>query len=121
MGELDALRMREEVLQAMFWMRGEGLGDAPTLTVLARCLAVSEDALAPFLVRFVEEGFVEERDGGYAMTQRGAELGGTTFAQEFSDITKPGHGECDADCWCHESPEGAALCHEERHAHKHTH
>ena len=32
MDELEALRVRDEVLQAMYWMRAEGLGDAPSAT-----------------------------------------------------------------------------------------
>ncbi len=70
MGELDALRVREEVLQAMYWMRSEGLADEPAAAELARFLAVGAD--------------------------------------------RPTHGECDEDCWCHESPEEAARCLEER-------
>src|SRR5919206_580764 len=36
------------------------------------------------------------------------------FAEEFAGLTGQGHGECDDDCWCHESPEEAARCLEER-------
>ena len=119
MGELDALRVREEVLQAMFWMRSEGLGDAPTTAELARFLAVPVETLAPYLERFAREGHLEPSGAGFALTEQGLEAGKRTFAEEFADLTKPGHGECDDDCWCHDSPEEAARCLEERLQHAH--
>ena len=117
MGELDALKIREEVLQAMYWMRSEGLADAPNAGVLARFLAVPSATLEVYLRRFAAEGHLEERDGGYALTERGLETGKRSFADEFAGLTGQGHGECDADCWCHESPEEAARCLEERAGH----
>ena len=114
MDELEALRLRDEVLQAMYWMRSEGIADAPAGAELARFLAVPADVLAPYLARFVEEGWLEEAGGGHRLTAEGEQLGKRSFADEFADMTKPGHGECDDDCWCHDSPEEAAKCLEER-------
>ncbi len=119
MSELDALRVREEVLQAMYWMRSEGLGDAPTVAELARFLAVPAATLAPYLERFVGEGYLEPSEDGFSLTPMGVDAGKRTFAEEFADLTRPGHGECDADCWCHDSPEEAARCLEERVQHAH--
>jgi hypothetical protein len=119
MDELEVLRVRDEVLQAMYWMRSEGLAEAPEGAELARFLAVPEETLRAYLERFVEDGYLERvRETGYALTVRGEEAGKRTFADEFADLTRPSHGECDADCWCHDSPEEAAKCLEERaHAH----
>ena len=64
MGELDALRVRDEVLQAMYWMRGEGFGDAASPEELARFLAVPEPTLAPYLERFARERYIEASGGG---------------------------------------------------------
>ena len=119
MGELDALRIRDEVLQAMYWMRSEGIDDSPSAEVLARFLAVPAGTLAPYLERFSRDGYLEPAGAGYRMTPRGEENGKQTFAEEFADMTKPGHGECDDDCWCHDSPEEAARCLEERAGHVH--
>ncbi len=119
MSELDALRMREEVLQAMYWMRSEGLADAPSGEELARFLAVPLATLAPFLDRFVGEGHLERADDGYRLTAIGEEAGRRTFAEEFADLTRPGHGECADDCWCHSSPDEAARCLDERAHHVH--
>jgi hypothetical protein len=119
MGELDALRIRDEVLQAMYWMRAEGLADAPDLEELARFLAVPPATLGPYLERFAADGWLERGDAGFRLTATGEEIGKRTFAEEFADLTRPTHGECDEDCWCHESPDEAARCLEERTGHVH--
>ena len=119
MGELEALRIREEVLQAMYWMRSEGLAESPSVAELARFLAVPPETLSVYLERFAGEGYLEPAGGGYRLTASGVEAGKRTFAEEFADLTRPAHGECDDDCWCHESPEEAARCLEERTQHVH--
>lgn len=120
MSELEALRMRDEVLQAMFWMHAEGLGSTPGAAELARVLAVDEAQLQPWLERFVEEGLIRRSGAGFAMSEGGLTHGRTSFAEEFAHLTKPGHGQCAADCWCHDSIEAAKQCHDER-AHSHSH
>jgi hypothetical protein len=117
MDELEVLRVRDEVLQAMYWMRSEGLAEAPKTDELARFLAVPSATLAPFLERFVGDGLLEAVGDGLRLTASGKR----GFADEFADMTKPGHGECDEDCWCHESPEEAARCLEERTGGAHVH
>jgi len=114
MSELEALRIRDEVLQAMYWMRSEGLADAPDRQELARFLAVPADTLARYLQRFVDDGYLERTAAGFRLTRSGEETGKRAFAAEFADMTRPSHGECDDDCWCHDSPEEAARCLEER-------
>lgn len=117
--ELEVLRVRDEVLQAMYWMRAEGLADAPTASELARFLALEPKMLTPFLERFVRDGQLASAAGGaYELTESGQEAGKRSFADEFADLTRPSHGECDEDCWCHSSPEEAAKC-LETHAHAH--
>lgn len=119
MSELDALKVRDEVLQAMYWMRSEGLGETPSAAELARFLAVPAATLIPYLERFVDEGYLERAGDDFGLTTLGIESGKSTFADEFADLTRPSHGECDADCWCHDSPEEAARCLEERVQHAH--
>ena len=117
MNELETLKVRDEVLQAMYWMRSEGLDDSPSAAQLGRFLAVPAETLRPYLERFSVDGYLERAGDGYALTERGVETGKRTFADEFADLTRPTHGECDDDCWCHDSPEEAARCLEERVGH----
>ncbi len=119
MSELDVLKVRDEVLQAMYWMHGERLADAPSAAELARFLAVPAGTLEPYLQRFVSERYLDRTAEGYRLTPKGEELGKRSFADEFAGLTGQAHGECDDDCWCHESPEEAARCLEERLEHAH--
>ena len=119
MDELERLRVRDEVLQAMYWMRSEGLAETPTAAELARFLAVPAATLTAYLESFADDDYLERAGDGYRLSERGQDAGKRTFAEEFADLTRPTHGECDEDCWCHESPEEAARCLEERTGHAH--
>jgi len=121
MDELEVLRIRDEVLQAMYWMRAEGLSAAPSGEELGRFLAVPADTLGVYLERFVADGQLERTPTGYQLSAAGTEQGKRTFADEMAELTGSTHGECDEDCWCHDSPEAAASCLEERAGHAHSH
>ncbi len=123
MDELEVLRVRDEVLQAMYWMHSEGISTAPTVVELSRFLAVPESLLGTYLDRFVVDGLIEcdPDTSTYKLSLGGMESGKRTFADEMADLTRPTHGECDADCWCHDSPEAAAECLHERAGHAHSH
>ena len=114
MSELEAIRVRDEVLQAMYWMRSEGLAASPSVHELGRFLDVPAETLAPYLERFERDGYLARGEEGYALTALGERVGKRLFADEFADLTRQAHGECDDDCWCHSSPEEAARCLEER-------
>lgn len=114
MSELDVLGVRDEVLQAMYWMDAEGLDSAPTAKALASFLAVPAQSLEAYLERFVRDGYLDRAGTGFRLTDAGTQAGKRSFADEFADLTRPTHGECDADCWCHSSPEEAARCLEDR-------
>ena len=121
MDELEVLRVRDEVLQAMYWMHSEGISTAPTAVELSRFLAVPERVLTAYLDRFVADDLLEHDRDSYSLSPGGMESGKRTFADEMADLTRPTHGECDADCWCHDSPEAAADCLHERVSHAHSH
>jgi predicted transcriptional regulator len=112
---LRALYWREEILQMMFWIKGEGFGDEVHPKVLERFLGVRSQIGIEYLDRLAEEGMlVKTPEGRYSLTDEGHKLGARGFADEFADLTKPGHGECGDDCWCHASPEEAEACAAER-------
>ena len=75
----DDLSAADDLLQMMYWLRG-------ILTLRRRGLL---------------ERVVIEEDTQYRLTEEGVREGGRRFADEFADLTKPGHGECgDPDCDC---------------------
>lgn len=111
--------MRDEVLPALYWMTAEGLTDSPSEEELARFLAIPVAELEPFLARFAARGWLERDEDGHRLTPAGADLGKRAFAADFADLTGPSHGECDASCWCHTSPDEARRCLEDRVGHAH--
>ena len=124
MSELEVLKVREEVLQAMYWMRAEGIAEEPSARNLSSFLAVPSETLSEYLERFVAEGHLEETEIGFRLTETGTEAGKRSFADEFADMTSGAHGECGADCtFCNSDPNAAASCLEEsmngQHVHQH--
>jgi hypothetical protein len=116
---LRALFWRDEILQVMFWIKGEGFGDSVDPRLLERFLGVDAAVGVKYLDRLVEEGLLERTEKGYGLTDDGHRHGARVFADEFAELTRPGHGECGPDCWCHASPEEAEACAEERLARSH--
>lgn len=118
---LRALYWRSEILQVMYWLRGEGFGDIVDSKLIERFLGVDAEIGITYLDRLVEEGYLLEHGGYYQLSESGLEEGAAEFAASFSDLTKPAHGECSPDCWCHASVEEAEACLHERQAHDHDH
>jgi hypothetical protein len=112
---LRALYWRSEILQVMYWLQGEGFGSVADAAVLERFLGVGADVGSGHLERLADDGLLERVPGGYQLSARGLAEGGTEFAMSFADLTRPAHGECSADCWCHASVEEAEACAAERH------
>ncbi len=117
---LQALYWRSEILQVMYWLRGEGFGDQVDATLLERFLGVDAEIGVQYLDRLAEEGYVERAGDRYALSELGRREGALEFATSFSELTRPTHGECSADCWCHNSPEEAEACAAERAGHEHA-
>lgn len=111
---LRALYWRSEILQVMYWLRGEGLGELVDATLLERFLGVEAHLGVGYLEQLVHDGYLESRADKYLLSEVGLAEGKTEFALSFADLTRPAHGECSADCWCHNSVEEAMACAAER-------
>ena len=114
---LDGLYWRDEILQALYWMRGEGLAEVVTPTTLAAFLAADLVPLRDHLERLADEGFVErtaasadDQRRAYRLSPLGAEEGSRSFHDEFADLTRPTHGECTPDCRCHDTEHAGEPC-----------
>lgn len=116
---LRALYWRSEILQVMYWLRGEGFGDQIDPPILERFLGVEAAIGLQYLDRLVEDDYVERVGDRYTLSEEGLREGGLEFAMSFEEMTRPTHGECSADCWCHASPEEAEACAADRAAHQH--
>ena len=111
----DYLFWRDEILQVMYWMAGEGLGDAVAPQHLRTFLGGDEPHLEVIMAQLVDEHFLDTRpEGRYALSELGKDAGKRSFALEFEGLTGQAHGECGPDCWCHQSAARAAQCATER-------
>jgi hypothetical protein len=95
---MTALRCRDDILQAMYWMRGEGFGEETDAQMLQSFLVVDEDLLREQLAILVEEDYLEESSGRYRLSALGVKEGGRRFADEFADLQHTAHGDCGPDC-----------------------
>jgi hypothetical protein len=110
------LRWQDEILQLLYWMRGENLGAEPTCEDINRLLNLEPTQLATALGRLVALGLVQTQtvvdQERFALTARGIEEGKRRFYEEFSSsLGKESHIECgELDCDCH-SPGWDGVCH----------
>jgi hypothetical protein len=112
-GDLSA---QDEILQVLFWMRGEGLGEAAPAEAINRMVRLAEPELERVLDQLRARGLVEvlPAAGGpvrYGLTPAGVEEGRKRFADEFTPyLGKESHLECsDPSCDCHQ-PGWAGDC-----------
>lgn len=110
---VEALRQRDEILQVLFWMEGEGLADAVRPRDLLPFVEGGEERIAQHLEALRRLGYVEgtyNEAGYYRLTVIGRAEGGRRFLEEFGPLLRQGHGECnDPDCACHRTGD-PALC-----------
>ncbi len=115
---------QDEILQVMYWMRGEGFSAQTTIAELQRFLDAPEAVLEDNLKRLTINGLVTPDSAGkYLLTDMGVREGGRRFADEFEGLLQQGHYECnDPDCDCHSAEfAGACKAHERPHYHDHSH
>jgi hypothetical protein len=109
--QLNSIYWRDEILQVMYWMTGEGLGQEFALADLQKFLQTEEAVLAGNLELMVAGGLLEKIGAKYTLTPLGHKEGGRRFADEFEEMLKPGHFECDEpDCDCHNSESIEGIC-----------
>lgn len=100
---MDRLRVRDEVLQVMYWMLGETIAHEIDAPYVARFLSLPVDDIGAALEVLARERLVLHgaATGRYRLSEDGIREGGRRFADEFRDLTKQAHGECAPGCWCH--------------------
>lgn len=96
------LRAQDEILQMMFWMRGEQIGDSVTPEQLNRFLKLEPSDVDAALQRLVGRDLLAGTAESFRLTDRGIEEGKRRFMDEFSSVLgKETHLACsDPDCDC---------------------
>lgn len=95
---MAALRCRDDILQAMYWLRGEGFGTETDAQSLARFLTTDASLVGQQLAGLVSDGYLERAVEGFRLSPLGVREGGRRFADEFADLQLTAHGECAPDC-----------------------
>jgi hypothetical protein len=110
---VDSLYWRAEILQAMYWMRGEGLAQDVSPSALAEFLVAEPGVIERECTNLVADGFLwmASVDGPrYRLTPLGVAEGGRSFHDEFADLMKPAHAECGPGCWCKDPKHAGEPC-----------
>lgn len=107
---LQDIYWRDEILQLMYWLRGEGLSEDVHADDLRRFLEAAPGHLEEQLARLVQGGYLELIPGArvrYRLSALGVEEGRRRFVDEFAPyLGRESHGECgDKACECHTAGE----------------
>ena len=99
---LRSLFWKDEILQVLYWMHGEGIGSEVSLPQMLPFLNTSYRNLEYHLNKITVEGLLvgEKKEGiiYYKLSESGKKQGGRQFAEAFQGMQKAGHGECGPDC-----------------------
>jgi len=101
---LNILFWREEILQVLYWMDGEGLASAVSFSRLLSLLDTSPENLLLHLQKNIETGYIKTESGELSesstvqLTPSGKKEAGGIFRNAFEGMQKAGHGECGPDC-----------------------
>ena len=108
---------RDEMLELLYWLEGEGIRGSATRPGITRFLARPAGEVRETLDALVRRGDVtlDAATGEYRLTDPGRREAARRFAEEFAPLLRQGHGECnDPACDCHDDPAAAAECHAAR-------
>lgn len=121
-GEPDDLFWRDEVLEAMYWMIGEGIEEAVAPADLQGFLDAPDDIVQRTFSTLEEGAYIRETAHGYVFTEFGEKEAKRRFADEFADIRgfDASHTDCGPECWCHDPEHAEDECPSE-HPHEHAH
>ena len=96
---LEELRLRDEVLQVLYWLKGENLGQTATAQQVSVLVGSPEDQIAKVFGMMRLEGLLlDSGTGTVQLTELGHKEGGRRFNDAFSDLTHSAHGACGPDC-----------------------
>ena len=114
---LNILFWREEILQVLYWMEGEGLAEAVPFSRLMTLLNTDSENLLLHLRKNIDAGFLSlesgelSEDSNIQLTPSGKKEAGGIFRNAFEGMQKGGHGECGPDCeFCYHEGEKLEDC-----------
>ena len=111
--EAREIRLRDEILELLYWLQGEGFASHATLDGMMRFLAFPVEEVRPAVEQLINRAEIARApDGKLQLTEAGHREAARRFADDFAELLHQGHGECnDPSCDCHENPDAAVECH----------
>ena len=112
---LRSLFWKDEILQILYWMNGEGFGNEVPVAQILSLLNTNEDNLLYHINNMVKEGVLlassSELNIGtkVKLASDVKKEAGRKFADAFQGYQKAGHGECGPDCEFCYGPDGQKL------------
>jgi hypothetical protein len=95
---LDELGRRDEILELLFWMKGQNFADSLSVADLERFLSHPGDEIAASLEKLAALGAVVREGERYRLTAEGLPEARRRFVDDFRDMLADGHGECNFSC-----------------------
>lgn len=95
---LTELARRDDILELLFWMRGQGFADSLSVGEVARFLTHAEDDVAASLEKLAALGALERDGDRYRLSAEGLPEARRRFVDDFRDMLADGHGECNFSC-----------------------
>lgn len=119
--EYDGLFWRDEVLEATYWMLGEGIEQAVAPGDLRGFLDAPDGTIEHTFADLAEKDLVRKTSRGFVFTDRGEREASRRFADEFRDIQgfDTSHTNCGPDCWCHDPDHATDECPSDHDDHAH--
>ncbi len=112
---LRALFWREEILQVLYWMDGEGFGQQVAPRHMLAFLQTNPENLRYHVEKLIAAGYLDrqgeslDEDAPVSLSAMGKKEAGRHFADAFQGMQKAGHGECGPDCEFCYGADGAKL------------
>lgn len=101
---------REEVVEVVLWLRGEGFDERIDAAVLSNFLGIDQPKAAALLDQLVAQGYLQRlADGRYELSQDGEEEGRRLTGGQRA-VPAPSPGPCGPERWCSTSPTEASQC-----------
>lgn len=95
---LAELGRRDEILELLFWMKGQNFADSLSVSDLERFLTHPGGEITASLEKLVALGAVEREGDRYRLTAEGLPEARRRFVDDFRDMLADGHGECNFSC-----------------------
>jgi len=113
--QLRILYWRSEILQVVYWLHGEGLGDLVDIDLIRQYLGVDgrmdgREDLSTYLDLLVTDGSLVRDGDWYALSEGALADGEAQRATAFTDSVHPVVSECNDECWCQTSAAEAEAC-----------